>query len=362
MTYDGIVPLHKPDRLLPKHWSEFSIPRECAYCVKGLIEPEQHIEIYGASGSGKTFLALDVAYAIASGRAIWFGMKVRKTSVLYICAEGGAASFAKRSAAIQEKYGIKPGDCNLHVITVAPNFGIDNADDARTIRAHIERLAPGEPWAIFNDTVAKSMHGQSEDRAEGMGAYISNARSFTEARHAFVSIHHTGKDAERGSRGSYALPADVDGLLSVEKRGDVSVVLVRKARDGKDGAKFAFNLVQVPLGEDDEGDSITSCVVEETNEIPAKSTAATKLSPKEKDGLEALRECMHDQGTDAPDSNHYPAGARVVRADQWRETCRLRGVFSEKNPRTDWSRLRSALKDKKATAEWNDLIWIVKPV
>lgn len=144
-----MVPLHKPDRLAPKHWSEFSIPRACEYFIKGLVEPEQHIEIYGASGSGKTFPALDVAYAIASGRAAWFGMKVRKANVLYICAEGGAASFAKRSAAIQETHRFKPGDCSLHAITVAPNFGIESADDARTIRGHIERLAPGEPRAIF---------------------------------------------------------------------------------------------------------------------------------------------------------------------------------------------------------------------
>jgi hypothetical protein len=349
------------ERLRPIPWSEFVVPRDCQYFVKGLLEPGQHLEIYGTSGSGKTFLAMDMAFAIASGQTTWFGLKVRKAPVLYIGSEGGVASFAKRATALQEKYGIKPDKCNLHVITVAPNFGIENSADARIIAGHIKDIAVNDDaWAIFNDTLAKSMHGQSEDKAEGMGCYVGNARSFTEAGHGFSSIHHTGKVAERGSRGSYALPADVDGMMSVEKVGCVSVATVHKARDGEGGAKYSFELDQVSLGEDAEGDEINTCIVRPVDDVPRK-TAATKLSDSEKLGLKALRECIADQGRPAPDSNHYPAGVSVVHVDEWRAICKQRGVLSKEaaNPRTDWKRLRQGLHRKEITAQWNDLIWIV---
>ena len=343
-------------RLRPVHWSTLSINKSCDYFIKGLIEPEQHLLIYGASGSGKTFLAMAMAFAVASGQGRFFGMKVRKANVLYIGSEGGASSLAKRAAAIQEELGIRPGDCNLHFLAVAPNFGFQNSEDARMILEHIKEIFGGQPCVIWNDTLAKSMHGQSEDKSEGMGCYISNARSFTEAGHAFVSIHHTGKDADRGSRGSYSLPADVDGMLSVEKVGGVSVVHVHKSRDGEDGSEYAFDLEQVELGRDDDGDAITTCIVREVDQVPKK---ATRLSPKQRLGLSALQECLADQGRSAPNGDRYPANAQVIHTDEWRALCKLRGVFGESNPSTDWSRLRRDLLSKGVTAEYNELVWQV---
>lgn len=344
------------ERLRPRHWSEFSISTACNYHVKGLLEPEQHIEIFGESGKGKTFVSLYLAVAIASGRASWFGMKVRKTTVIYIYSEGGQNSFAKRIAAIQEDLKIRPDECDLHVITVSPNFGIEHSEDAKIIREHIKAIAGGKSCAIFNDTVAKSMHGQSEDRSEGMGCYISNARSFTIEGHSFVSIHHTGKNAERGSRGSYALPADVDGLVCIED----GVISIHKARDGADGARFGFELEQVRLGDDDEGDPITTCIVRELDEVPEKSKGTT-LSDKQKRGLEALQEALIEMGKPAPDKTHYPAGATVVHVDQWRDMCQRRGVFEGlKNERDGWKKLHEGLASKRVIAQWDNYVWIAR--
>ena len=44
--------------------------------------------LYGPTGIGKTFLALDWAMSICSGQP-WFGQEVRKGQVLYVLAEGG---------------------------------------------------------------------------------------------------------------------------------------------------------------------------------------------------------------------------------------------------------------------------------
>ena len=43
---------------------------------------------FGDSGSGKTFLALDLACHVAAGRT-WFGRRVEQRGVLYFAIEGG---------------------------------------------------------------------------------------------------------------------------------------------------------------------------------------------------------------------------------------------------------------------------------
>ena len=51
--------------------------------IKGMIEREQTSLIFGESGSGKTFLALDRDLHIAAGLD-WFGRKVTQGGVVYV--------------------------------------------------------------------------------------------------------------------------------------------------------------------------------------------------------------------------------------------------------------------------------------
>ena len=56
--------------------------------VKGLMNAQSMTVIYGASGVGKTFLSLDLAFHIAAGLP-WQGRRTLKGLVVYVAAEGG---------------------------------------------------------------------------------------------------------------------------------------------------------------------------------------------------------------------------------------------------------------------------------
>jgi hypothetical protein len=67
------------------------------FLVDGILPETSLGVLYGLPGSGKTFLALDLAFSIANGRP-WLGHSVQQGGVVYIAAEGWY-SIAQRAQA-----------------------------------------------------------------------------------------------------------------------------------------------------------------------------------------------------------------------------------------------------------------------
>lgn len=71
-----------------------------SYLVKGWLARGAVSMLYGPSNTGKSFLALDIAYHVAKG-VPWGGRRVRQGNVLYVAAEGGSG-FNNRVAALTD--------------------------------------------------------------------------------------------------------------------------------------------------------------------------------------------------------------------------------------------------------------------
>jgi hypothetical protein len=78
----------------------------------------------------------------------------------------------------------------------------------------------------------------------------------------------------------------VDTELEISRDGDIGVLRIAKSRDGQDGTEFAFRLQQVHLGEDQDGDAITSCAV-----VEADLADGEKRRPKPRG---RWQQCIHD--------------------------------------------------------------------
>jgi hypothetical protein len=158
-----------------------------------------------------------------------------------------------------------------------------------------------------------------------MGAYIKNVSALTDATGAFaLMVHHSGKDTSRGARGHSSLKAAVDAEFEVVQETDGERVLtVTKSRDGETGAKFGFRLELVTLGEDKEGDAVSSCVVMPADVVPPK-TRTRELSGVASIALRALRESVSARGLLLPDTSSIPGGVRGIPIPIWREQFRLR--------------------------------------
>jgi hypothetical protein len=107
------------------------------------------------------------------------------------------------------------------------------------------------------------MAGGNENAPDDMGALVANMDAIREATGAMVLfIHHSGKDASKGARGWSGLRAAVDAEIEVIRHETgAREIRVSKMKDGEDNISWGFKLDVVVLGQDADGDDITSCVV-----------------------------------------------------------------------------------------------------
>lgn len=214
------------------------------WLVRDLLPTKALACIYGAPGSFKSFLALDLALFLATNRSEWFGHKAKPCSVLYIAAEG-AGGMSKRIAAWTKANNINLDHANFTLLPEAVN--LMTADDPAALLDDVNDLEMKFDL-IFVDTLARSMGGGDEMLAKDFGAVTDNCTCLAEALSAtVVLIHHTGKDASRGPRGSSAIRGNLDTVIEVTREEGSSTALARvvKQKDGEDGFSFAFGTKKV---------------------------------------------------------------------------------------------------------------------
>lgn len=261
----------KDTRFTPIHASEFVTAAPTEYLIKNLLPAAELIVLFGAPGAGKSFLVLDAACALARGLENWFGYRIpKKRRVAYICAEG-AGGFRKRVRAYALHHDIDVASIDLFVIPATPSF-LDGDDVSKLIRA----MHPYGPFGlVVIDTLAKTMAGGNENSSEDMGRAISQCNLVASVLHTTVLlVHHSGKDEARGARGHNSLRGAADTELEVSRDVIGRWMHVAKQKDGEDGADRGFRLVSVTVGEDGDGDPITSCVVEQVESVRAQHAKA----------------------------------------------------------------------------------------
>jgi archaellum biogenesis ATPase FlaH len=232
--------------------------RSVQWIVKEFLPQASLGVLFGESGSGKSFLAYDLSAAVSRGIE-WNGRKVTQGRVLYIVAEG-VAGFVNRIKAYCHQQAISPDDINIDVISdVTPNL-LDKDQVSRLVKA----ISAQEAYSlIVVDTFAQVTPGANENSGEDMGKALAECRRIHRASGAMVLlVHHSGKDASKGARGWSGLRAAADVELEVLRSDEVRSVSVTKLKDGQDGGSVGFKLHTVVLGEDEDGDDITSCIVE----------------------------------------------------------------------------------------------------
>ncbi len=247
------------------------------WLIKGVMPKADVGMIFGESGSGKSFLALDMAMSIAQGVS-WRDCNVTKGSVAYLVAEG-TQGFRKRLKAYAKKNKVKLADIPFYVIDECPNF-LGKSDDDQKIINNIHNhnaVNPNEKIKVlFIDTFAMVTSGANENSSDDMGAVIGRCKRIALQTGAMVVlIHHSGKDATKGARGWSGVKGAMDFEIEITRKDDLRTAKLSKMKDGEDGEMFGFTLEIVVLEENEFGvPEVTSCVIA-PSEIPD-----VKRSPK----------------------------------------------------------------------------------
>jgi len=220
--------------------------------VKGIFPTCGLVSIFGNSGSGKSFLAFDLACAIALGKK-WFNYRVQAAPVVYAAleAEGG---FRVRSQAWEVGNG-----CSLpHNFHMMLNpFQLTNPADVQEFGSLVTQGS-----VIVLDTLNRAAPTSDENSSKDMGILLEAAKLLQILTNGLVLlVHHSGKVSSKGMRGHSSLFAAMDGAIEVTRNGDRREWQVAKSKDGIDSQAHQFKLLTINLGIDMHGEEITSCVV-----------------------------------------------------------------------------------------------------
>lgn len=341
-------------RIVLKPFDQITRSDEPAYLVKGLIPRVGFVVVWGPPKCGKSFWTFDLTMHVALGWN-YRGRRVHAGSVVY-CALEGQSGFGARADAFRQRHLPEdPGVVPFYLMPTPLDLVADHAELVAEIAAV---LGDDRPAIVVLDTLNRSLRG-SESSDEDMAAYIKAADAVrTRFECAVVVIHHCGISGDR-PRGHTSLTGAADAQLAVTREGEHVVVRVEWMKDGAEGDEITSRLAMIELGVDNDGDPITSCVIE-----PAEATAAPKtkrhLSSRSRLALDALRAIAATSGSPLPASFGIPGSVSAVVVDAWRAELYSRGILGKdaKNPREDFRRVKLALQSESLIAEREGFVWL----
>ena len=241
--------------------------KDVRWLVKNLIPEDGMGMIFGASGTYKSFIAIDLALHVATG-ADWADKRTKHGPVVYVAAEGGAG-ISRRLDAWKRSQGLAESPDNLWIV-VKPLL-LSDEQDVMDLQQGLSAL-PQKPSLIIIDTLSQTFDGD-ENSSKDISYYIRLINS--QIRAAFnctvIIIHHTGHSAKDRPRGSSAITANMDFILGVnlpDPSGLIARLSVEKMKDGEKLNDLFFEMSRTVLGVDEDGDEITTLIANHTRNAP----------------------------------------------------------------------------------------------
>ena len=323
------------------------------FLIQNWIPSEALMMLFAPSGSGKGFLAVDIAYAIASPEIDnWHGMKIHKHGpVVYLIGEGQRGA-RKRCAGYIYYKDIDPAKTEMAFIT-EPLLLNDPSPEAGVKRmiANIGMMYP-HPVLIIIDTTNRYMFGD-ENKSTDATSFISAVDQIRKHfKCSAMIVHHTGLNPETQgrARGSSVFKAAVDMEFRVTKLAMNLTFEMTKSKDTEIQKPLAFEMLQVeaPGFYTDDGDKDTTCVLrldEAITEAKAhEEKPAVKMTKSEKFARETYQEAAIEYGEiiAATNSAQYVVAVDV---EKWREVFYRMTSASKDSARPLFNKARKLLTE-----------------
>jgi hypothetical protein len=218
------------------------------WLIDGMLPENSLAEVFGESGSFKSFLALDMALSIAAG-SDYHGRPTLQGTVVNVCAERFYGT-RKRVLAWAAVRGIAPESPPIHFIGRAIDVR-NGSEDLKALREELAKIA-GPIRFVVIDTLNRNLQGDENSSAD-MRDFIAGCDEIREATRAAVAVvHHTGWSQKDRSRGHSSFKAAVDTEMKVEReRRSFTVTLsCTKQKDSAEFDAVCFQLEPYGFGDD----------------------------------------------------------------------------------------------------------------
>jgi len=216
------------------------------WVIPRVIPADMVTGIYGAPGSGKSYVALTLALELARA-GYWDGLGIPNPfHVLYIAGERPSDA-RDRLAGWQKHHGrdIPPG-------FYLWDYGYPQLSTPGIWKPLSEFMNLLGCKVLIIDTFARLTLGVDENASKDIGLVMENLERLAQATDggAVIFVHHSGKDTERGMRGSSAILGAVSSAVAITGPEGYITVAVKKSNVGTTDTTTSFRLQTVELDPD----------------------------------------------------------------------------------------------------------------
>ena len=230
--------------------------------IMNLPDPEWLVEsmiierslgfFYGPPGSGKSFVCLSLALALAAKQPSWFNKAITRTGpVIYVSSEG-VSDMKFRLKAWEISTGVPIASIPFYLVHSSMNFmQADHVNRLLRTIQNVATLAGEPPVAIWVDTVSRVLVGADENAAQTVTQFVGACDAIrTHFATTVIGVHHVTKSTGV-MRGSSVLEGAADFAFSIDReKGDkVGFLKAQKIKAAQDGFTIAFELQSIPIGD-----------------------------------------------------------------------------------------------------------------
>jgi hypothetical protein len=362
-------------RFLVESWDSIK-DEPVEWLIEDIIPKKAFVALYAPPASYKSFIALDMAEAVATGRD-WMGKAVKQSGVVLYIAGEGHGGLGARIKACKIKND-SPDGAPLYVIRAQINLRSSQEDFDNLISAIndlLETVGEKLQMIVLDTLMRMSGGGFNENSSEDMGGFITQAGKLQALYEcALLVIHHSGKDVTKGLRGHSSLLGAVDTELEINRldsvinTGDPSVrgsgtITVTKQKDGSDDIAIGFDVVAIDVSSSALGfESTTSLAVQANTEIVqnAKKNAKNNQGSggNQRLELDSLMKVIKNKASyrEVDGTTRYGVSLNAWRDEFWS----MKGCTDDDKAafQKAWTRARERLVDAKKVVIGSGFVWL----
>lgn len=223
------------------------------YLVEGVLGEGDLAMIYGAPGSGKSFVILNLLVSAALGET-WAGKhKISKScKVCYSTGEGWSGIKGRFAAAVGRHTKARPDAMdavseNLIIARDVPQLFEENSvQSAQVFAQELRQQGHTTLDILVIDTLATASLGADENAAKDMGRVVAAAKYLQHELHcAVIIVHHANKTGNY--RGSSTLHGALDLMISVKHGEGLKWIECEKSKDAEPFKPLYFDIISEPV-------------------------------------------------------------------------------------------------------------------
>ena len=287
------------------------------WLIEDIMPQDGLFELYGASGSFKSFIVLDMLYCISNGIE-YHGKETKKGAVVYVAGES-ANGVKIRLNALQKHYNKNLE--NFFMLPMPSNLMDDK--EMELLANDIKAISKDKVALVVFDTLHRNSAGSDENSSNDFAIILSNIdKQLFQVSHLIGWVHHTGlnKDNSRGTSSRYgAIDLQIKVNRDTNEKSECSIVCT-KMKESEEFKTIFFGLNPIELElKDKHGNNLKSLIPHKIEKT--ETTKKTTLSTNDNEVLGILRLLIESEGILIDDefkNRESIVEARMINIDRWR--------------------------------------------